>query len=132
MTQVKTLPATKTTNTKTNDAAKASALPAANVTEQVKATEQGKKPESENTEAKVTRVYDLYETVQRREAFQRSYQELKSFKIGSASMRCSLYIVDDSGKKFETSNSNAISLLVSNLLQILEQKIAETEAQIVL
>ena len=88
-------------------------------------------PKEESTDLKVARIYDLYHTVEKLEVLKKTERDLKSFKTASTNLQVSLLLTDGTNR-FQTSNTEAISLLVKALKEILKDKIAETEQALIL
>ena len=134
MTQVKSNPAkaAEQTNGKGNGLTNGnatSATPSADVTKEV---QQLKELAKESIEAKIARIQDLADTVERLEALRECQKDLKSFKVGAGNVNSQLTLRDGNGKEFRTSNTDAIAALVEHLKDTFAKMIKEAEAQLVL
>ncbi len=63
-------------------------------------------------------------------SFQEARKNLNEFKLGNDGMNSTIIIRDAAGRQFKTSQSIFFTTVLQTIQQVLDEKIAEPEAQI--
>lgn len=88
--------------------------------------------EQKPLEDRILKIQMLSDLIERRDKLQETIKKLASFKLSTDSSRDKLTITDGKGTEFLTTNSSCIAEVVSTLKTSLQNKLTETEAQILL
>ena len=108
-------------------------LSAANPKQPKVETEPKKETEEQHPlEDRIFKIQMLGDLIERREKFQETIKKLNSFKVSTDGTRDKLTITDGKGNEFFTTNSACIAEVVTSLKTSLQNKLVETEAQILL
>ncbi len=88
-----------------------------------------KREVKESIDDKIDRYEKLHGFTTKRERIANTLQKLKKFDY-SKDLSASFTLVDSSDKSFQTSNTELLEIVVSNLIKTMEVKKAELENQI--
>ena len=79
---------------------------------------------------KIEKIENLKTLIEKREILEASRKKLNSFVVGANQFSENIILTDENGNKFQTSNSEVFSKVVSTINETLVSKISEIEKQI--
>lgn len=87
-------------------------------------------PDTNSIEQRLQKVTELKHLADKRHVLTTKRAQIREFQFGGDEHSSQLVIADSSGREFKTQNANLINLLVSNLEQLIEERLNELDLSI--